>query len=239
MNRDRLEEVLADDERLDDLLLGDYKILQSKNYYNFTSDSVRLANFASVKNSDRVLELCAGSGIVSLHKFADNAVTRGDTGRGQWVCVELQTPLYNLLEENIYINELDDNFTAINDDLKNAFDYVQKASFDVVLCNPPYEKADSGFKKMSESDMIARAEVATTFDDIARVAGGALRFGGAFYFLAKSERLFEIAITLNKYNLRIKAVQFITKNGRFRLALVKAVAGAKHGVDFSVIEKES
>lgn len=234
MNSDRLNEVLADGERLDDLLLGDYKILQSKNYYNFTSDSVRLANFASVKNGDRVLELCAGCGIVSLHKFADNAVTRGDTERGQWVCVELQKPLCDLLKKNIYINELDDNFTAINDDLKNTFDYVQKASFDVVLCNPPYEKADTGFKKTGESDMIARAEVATDFEQIARVAGGALRYGGVFYFLAKSERLFEIAIVLNKYNMRVKAVEFITKNGRFRLALVKAVVGAKHGCEFSL-----
>ena len=234
MNRARLDEVFADGERLDDLLLGDYKILQSKNYYNFTSDSVRLANFANVKNGGRVLELCAGCGIVSLHKFADNAVTRGDAGRGQWVCVELQKPLYDLLRKNIYINELDDTFTAINDDLKNTFNYVPKASFDVVLCNPPYEKADTGFKKMSQSDRLARAEVATNFDEIARVAGGALRFGGAFYFLAKSERLFEIAIVLNKYNMRIKSVEFITKNARFRLALVKAVVGAKHGCTYSL-----
>ncbi len=233
MNKDRLKEVFADGERLDDLLLGDYKILQSKNHYNFTSDSVRLANFARAKNGDRVLELCAGCGIVSLHKFADNAVSRGDVGRGQWVCIELQKSLCELLQKNIYINELDGIFTAINDDLKNAFNYVQKASFDVVLCNPPYEKADTGFKKLSESDMIARAEVATNFDEIARVAGGALRFGGAFYFLAKSERLFEIAMALEKYNMRIKAVEFITKNNRFRLALVKAVVGAKHGCAFT------
>lgn len=234
MNKDRFNEVFADGERLDDLLLGDYKILQSKNHYNFTSDSVRLANFANVKNGDRVLELCAGCGIVSLHKFADNAVTRGDAGCGQWVCVELQKPLYDLLSKNIYINELDNAFTAINDDLKNTFEHVPKASFDVVLCNPPYEKADTGFKKTSESDMIARAEVATNFEEIARVAGGALRFGGAFYFLAKSERLFEIAIVLNKYNMRVKAVEFITKNNRFRLALVKAVVGAKHGCELSL-----
>lgn len=231
MNKERLDEVFADGERLDDLLIGDYKVLQSKKYYNFTSDSVRFANFADVRGKDNVLELCAGCGIVSLHKFAD-CQSKGGVMTGKWVCVELQEPLCALCEKNIYINELEGNFVAINDDLKNTFAHVQKASFDVVLCNPPYERDNSGFKKLSESDAIARAEIATNFEEIARVAGQALRFGGAFYFICKSERLFEIGNILDRNNMKVKKVKFISKNGRFRLAFVKAVVGAKDGVDF-------
>lgn len=231
MNKERLESVIAESERLDDLLIADYKILQSKNHYNFTSDSVRLANFADVRARDDVLELCAGCGIVSLHKFAD-LKTCGLNLTGKWTCVELQKPLFELLEKNIFINELETQFTAVNDDLKNSFSYVNKASFDVVLCNPPYEKVNTGFKKMSKSDAVARAEIATNFGEIAKVAGQALRFGGAFYFICKSERLFEIGNILDINNMKIKKVKFISKNARFRLALVKAVVGAKDGVEF-------
>ena len=41
--------LLQDSERLDDLQLGDLKIIQDKNKYNFTSDSALLANFISTK----------------------------------------------------------------------------------------------------------------------------------------------------------------------------------------------
>lgn len=227
---------MMDDIREDSLLIGDYKVYQNKNAYCFTSDSVRLSKFVNCKNSGKILELCAGCGIISLHKFAENE-QKGDSGRGSFVLVELQQILYELLKKNIEANNLQDVFYAINDDLKNIFNYIEKASMDVVICNPPYEKDCSGFKKQNESEMIARAEITTNFDEIAKVAGLALKFGGQFYFLCKSERLFEIANTLSKYDLKIKTVQFVTGGKRWRLCLVKAVKGAKDGVEFSVYKE--
>ena len=221
--------------REDSLLIGDYKVFQDPNLYCFTSDSVRLSKYAKCKNDSNVLELCAGCGIVSLHKFAENQ-SKGDNGKGRFFLVELQKELYNLLAKNIDVNNLQEVFTPINDDLINTFDYCQKATFDVVLCNPPYEKNICGLKKQNESEKIARAEVKTTFDDIANIAGNALRFGGVFYFLCKSERIFEISETLAKYNMKIKNVELIKGNNRFRLCLVKAVKGAKHGVEIGVYE---
>ena len=221
------------DLREDSLLIGEYKVYQDPDLYCFTSDSVRLSKFAKCKNNDKVLELCAGCGIVSLHKFAENEAN-GDDGAGKFYLVELQKELFNLLVKNIEANNLQNSFIPINDDLINTFNYCQKATFDVVLCNPPYEKNICGLKKQNESEKIARAEVKTTFDNIAMIAGNALRFGGVFYFLCKSERIFEISETLSKYNMKIKQVELIKGNKRFRLCLVKAVKGAKHGVEFNI-----
>lgn len=219
--------------REDNLLIGEYKVLQDPDAYCFTSDSVRLSKFVKCKNSDRVLELCAGCGIISLHKFAENEYN-GDTGRGRFYLVEIQKVLFDLLEKNIKLNSLEDVFVSINDDLKNTFQYVDKTTFDVVICNPPYEKVDAGFEKKGESKKIARAEIMTNFDEIAKIASGALRFGGAFYFLCKSERLFEIASALHKNSFAIKKVEFISARNRFRLAMVKAVKGGNEGVEFGV-----
>ena len=219
--------------REDSLLIGDYKVFQDPDAYCFTSDSVRLSKFAHCKNSDKVLELCAGCGIVSLHKFAENEAN-GDKGRGKFYLVELQKVLFDLLEKNIAVNNLNEVFFAFNDDLKNTFDYVEKTSFDVVLCNPPYEKRETGFEKSNESEKIARAEICTNFDEIAKVASTALRFGGAFYFICKSERLFEIAQTLHKYDFAIKRVELVTARKRFRLALVKAVKGGNEGAEIEI-----
>ena len=225
-----------DDIREDSLLIGDYKVYQNKNAYCFTSDSVRLSKFVNCKNSDNILELCAGCGIISLHKFAENE-QNGDIGRGNFILIELQKVLYDLLKKNVEVNNLQNVFHPINDDLKNTFKHIKKASIDVVICNPPYEKDASGFKKQNQSEMIARAEVTTNFDEIAKVAGSALKFGGQFYFLCKSERLFEIANTLSKYDLKIKIVKFVSGGKRWRLCLVKAVKGAKDGVEFSVYKE--
>ena len=45
-------------------------IIQSDNYYKFTQDAILLANFCNIKHSDDVLELCAGSGVISFYAYS-------------------------------------------------------------------------------------------------------------------------------------------------------------------------
>ena len=53
-------------ERLDDLQLDGLKILQNPQGYNFTSDSVLLANFVQTKHKDICVEVGTGCGIISI-----------------------------------------------------------------------------------------------------------------------------------------------------------------------------
>lgn len=57
-------------EHIYDLDCKGYKIIQDKLGYAFTSDSVLLANFAKLKRSDEVVELCSGSGVISVLAYA-------------------------------------------------------------------------------------------------------------------------------------------------------------------------
>ena len=61
-------------ERLEDLQINGYKIYQDDKLYHFTSDSVLLSRFTSVKKNDVVADFCSGSGIVGLHLFALNKI---------------------------------------------------------------------------------------------------------------------------------------------------------------------
>ena len=58
--------MLKENEQFDDLQLDGLKIIQSKDGYKFSTDSVLLANFGNAKASDKYLDLCSGSGVVAI-----------------------------------------------------------------------------------------------------------------------------------------------------------------------------
>ena len=57
---------LEENERIEDLQCKGLKVIQNKNYYTFTSDSVILANFIKTKKSDVCAEIGTGCGVISL-----------------------------------------------------------------------------------------------------------------------------------------------------------------------------
>ena len=52
--------------RLDDLQFEGLKIFQNPKGYCFTCDSVLLANFAKFNPESKVVEFCAGTGVISI-----------------------------------------------------------------------------------------------------------------------------------------------------------------------------
>ena len=133
MDREILDKIKLSSERLDDLQSDDLFVLQNPNGYCFTSDSVLLANFAKTKKNDKVLEICAGCGVVSILMNSRHNFIKADL-------IEIQSNLAELSRKNIELNELQTNFKVFNIDALNLFDFCEKSSYDVVVCNPPYEK---------------------------------------------------------------------------------------------------
>ena len=57
---------LEKDERIEDLECKGLKIIQNKNLYTFTSDSVILANYIKAKKNDELVEIGSGCGVISI-----------------------------------------------------------------------------------------------------------------------------------------------------------------------------
>jgi len=57
---------LCVNERLDDLVRGGLRIIQSPESFCFSMDAVLLANFTSVKKGDRVVDLGTGTAVIPL-----------------------------------------------------------------------------------------------------------------------------------------------------------------------------
>lgn len=220
---------LLEGEQLDDLLIDDRKIIQNKNLYMFTSDSVRLADYVKIKSSDKVCELCSGSGIISILLALKNMPN-------EIKLVEIQPELASMSERSIKLNKLEDKLKVINSPLQNISKIIGEGRYSVVVCNPPFEKTPINIQ--NKSQQIARSEVMVTFSEIALEASRLLKFGGAFYACIPATRYAEVCALLNNNKIEVKETTFLlNKNGTARLALLKAVKGGKSEVKIKAIKE--
>lgn len=212
--------MLDSDERLEDLQCGDLKIIQNKNLYTFTSDSVILANFVKLKAKENAVEIGGGSGVVSILVSAKNKFN-------SIKIFEIQKELQQICEKNLKLNNLQDKIKLIKDDIKNYKKYLDAC--DVVYSNPPYFKVSDSNENMVKK--IAKQEVMLSLDDFVKISSKILKFGGRFYCTYPAERACELIVKCNENNLQIKKM-FFTENGKgvVNLVVVEAVKGGKFGV---------
>ena len=210
---------LLPSEKIESLCIKDYKIIQSDDLYKFTSDPVLLSRFARA-GATKVCDLCAGGGIVSLHYYALN-----DTTVKKVVAVEIQKELAEMNEKSVALNGLEDIFTVINAPLQ---DYKTDEKFDLVLCNPPYEKRGAGLPPKNEHLAVCRTEKCVTLDEIVAAASGLLDKNGCFCICHKVSRLPEVFSSFEKHGFCPSRLQFVSGNGgKAYLALIEGVKGKK------------
>ena len=220
---------LLEGEHLDDLLIEGRKIIQNKNLYMFTSDSVRLADYVNVKSSDKICELCSGSGIISI-LLALKKMPK------EIKLVEIQPELASMSERSIKMNGFEECLKVINAPLQNISSEIGQGNYSVVVCNPPFEKTIINIQNRSQQ--IARSEVTVTFSEIALEASRLLKYGGAFYLCIPATRFAEVCAELNKNHLEVKETTFLlSKDDSCRLALLKAVKGGKSEVKIKAIKE--
>lgn len=213
--------ILGEGERLEDLQCNGLKIIQSKNLYTFTSDSIILANFVKTKVNDIAVEIGAGCGVISILMQEKNKVKK-------IYAFELQKQMQDLCEKNIELNNLTDKIILCKDDVKNFDKFLMTGSVDVVFSNPPYFK-ETDFKQ-SQVKKIAKEEVCLPLESLVNVANKMLKFGGNFYCCYCSERACELVASLQKNGFAVKEM-FFTENGKgdVKLVVLRAVKGGKNG----------
>ena len=197
---------------------------QYKDGYNFTSDSVILANFVKAKHSDVCVEIGAGSGVISVLANYKNKPQK-------IYAFELQQKYAELSAKNVEYNRMQNTISIINDNVNNFKSHLTK-EVDVVFSNPPYYK--SGICKKSEKEEIAicKHETFLPLEQLIKVASKMLKFGGKFYFVYPASRLDEIFAELKVNNLQPKKMFFAqpTENKQANTVYLECVKGGKAGV---------
>lgn len=186
-------------------LLGykNIKIIQNKEMFSFSSDSMLLAYFVNAnKKTKKIIDLGCGNAPIPMYlTLKTNAKIIG---------VDIQKDICDMAQRSISLNNLNEQIEIINADIKNIYKKVGTNCFDIVTCNPPYFKyVETSNVNKNESLTIARHEVLITLEDIVIEAKKLLVEGGSLCMIHRVDRLSEIINVLSKHNFEIKRMRFI------------------------------
>ena len=208
------------------LNFSDNIIYQDDDYFAFSIDSVLLANFVTIKLSDKkIVDFCCGNApIPMLMSFRTNARIFG---------VELQSEIFSMGFDSVVENKMDNQILLINDDVKKISSFFDSESVDVVTCNPPYFKYnDSSLVNDNDVKSIARHEVMLKLDDVLASAKYVLKNGGTFAMVHRPDRLIEIITLMRKYNIEPKKIRLVyPKLGKnANILLIEGIKNGKTGL---------
>lgn len=190
-------------ERLDDLQLSGYEIIQDPERFCFGVDAVLLTDFVKVKPGERVLDLGTGTGVIPILL---EAKTKGEHFTG----LEIQEESADMARRSVLHNRISEKVDIVTGDIKEAAEIFKTASFDVITTNPPYMRGKHGLENVNDARTIARHEVLCTLEDILRESAKILpESKGRFYMIHKPFRLVEILNMMCQYKIEPKRLKFV------------------------------
>lgn len=222
------ESLLRDDETTESLYGGRLKIIQKRRGYRYTIDSVLLAGFVEPKAADRVLELGAGSAVISLLLAYCHRGIR-------ITAVEIQGGLADMARRSVSLNHLDDRVRILQGDLRQASGFLESQAWDVAVFNPPYRKMGSGRVNPLEQKALARHEIAGSVADFLGAASHALKPAGRACLIYPCSRMVEAVHRMRVLKVEPKRIRMVhSKPGsRGEFVLAEGVKGG--GEELSVL----
>lgn len=204
----------------DSLFSGRLQCLQYRQGYRFSVDAVLLAHFITPKPGDRILDLCAGCGVVSLILAFRRPTTH-------LTALEIQPQLAELIRRNIEVNNFEGRIDAIEGDCRQINELVEVGSFEWVVCNPPYRKSDTGRRNPAEEQAVARHEIKVDLAGVIKAVSFALKTRGRAAFVYPALRIAALIAELKNNGFEPKRLQVVHSypGGEGKLVLLEAIKG--------------
>lgn len=190
------------DETLDDLIIGNLKLLQKREGFRFNMDSVLLAHFATVKTGDRIVDLGTGTGVIPL-------LLSTRLKKGQIVGLEIQPEMAEMAGRSVEMNGLQGLVQIMQGDLRETKKKLPGGTYTLVTANPPYGTLGEGLLNPFWGKALARHEVSCSLEDVIACAGNLLNYQGRFAMIHRVERLLGIIDLLKRYRLEPRRLRFI------------------------------
>ena len=214
--------LLKTKERLDDLNIKGYQIIQDPGRFCFGMDAVLLSGFAHIKRGEKVLDLGTGTGIIPI-------LLEAKTEGSHFTGLEIQPESADMAARSVQYNHLEEKISIVTGDIKDASNIFGASSFDVITTNPPYMIAEHGLRNDADAKTIARHEVLCTLDDTLMQSARILKQNGRFYMVHRPFRLAEIFSKMVAYGIEPKRMQLVypSINKEPNMVLIEGYRGGK------------
>ncbi len=177
------------------------KIIQRKDMFNFSLDTVLLANFCTInKDVDKIIDFGTNNAAIPLllSRRTDKKI----------VGIEIQGEAVEIAKKNVDINCLNDQINIVHDDIKNYVKNNDKVK--LVVCNPPFFKVgERSHINDNEYLLIARHEIKINLEEIIQSAAMILDNKGRFAMVHRPDRMIEIINCMQKYDIEPKRIRFV------------------------------
>ncbi len=213
-------DLLKPNERIDYMYNDDLRIIQEKDAFSFSLDTLLLGYFAQIKIHDnyKVVDLCSGNAAASIYMSYFN--------RAHYDAVEIQADMADQASRSIKLNELENRIEVHCLNALEAPKKLGKDKYDMVVVNPPYFKVPKVHViNPDEKKALARHELAINLEQIIKVSSDMLKMKGKMFMVHRPERLGEIMHYCLENHLSVKWVQpFVSKrNADANLVVVEAI----------------
>lgn len=203
----------------------DLKIIQRKDMFHFSLDTVLLANFCTI-NKDVKEIVDFGTNNAAIPLLLSKRTHKHITG------IEIQEEAANLAKKNVTMNHLNNQIEIIHDDIANhVIDCNTKAQ--LVVCNPPFFRVDED-SNLNENEYltIARHEIKIDLEGIVKSAARILDNKGRLAMVHRPERMIEILNLMQKYDIEPKRIRFVYPkvNRDSHVLLVEGMYKGKKGI---------
>lgn len=174
------------------LLRGRVKLLQPKQGFHASVDSIFLAAAAPVKDRYKVLDVGCGVGSVGFCVLARN-------DKVSLTGIDVQPGLADLARQNAALNGADAQFFAGN--LKTE-KFTDDNAFNVVVMNPPYQESGTHTPSPEKIKATSHGEEVSgaTLEDWIKYAHRKLKQGGHLVMIHRADRLDDVIVMLEKKN---------------------------------------
>ena len=180
-----------------------YIIYQDTELFSFSTDSMLLADFATINRKTRkIVDFCSGNFPIPMYLTLRTGANI--------VGIEIQKASCDLALMSIKENGLDNQIEVLNENVIGIHNKMGVDCCDLVLCNPPFFKVSENSNLNEREEVsIARHEILITLEDIIKEAAIILRQGGYFTMVHRPERMAEIFVLLKKYQLEPSRLRFV------------------------------
>ncbi|HCC07076.1 MAG TPA: SAM-dependent methyltransferase [Clostridiales bacterium] len=224
-----MNNIISPDERIDDLEIKNYHIIQNKKMFCFGVDAVLLSDFARVKKDDTVLDMCTGNGVIAM-------LLEAKTEAKYITGIDILEKNIDMANRSIKMNEQTDKVCFIQGDVNDSREIFKEKEFDIITCNPPYMENNKGLKNEITEKIIARHEVLCTLEDIISNASSVLTHNGRIYMIHRPHRLTDIIHIMKKYKIELKRLRNVYPTIDKPPTMI-LVEGVKHAKPYLVIDQ--